>query len=243
MLLPNRTVSALLIGLGLTVASSANATLYSFDIDHPPGSASAGDVTTFSAAYNDVTQQLSFSSTIARQDGYLADGFWLVLSDGPNPKHHFNEYSIFYGDGTTGNLTSYVYNGENSANSWHTPGEFIQSFAGGLSVDISVTDEVTYGFSIDTSFINAYVPATPGTNDWDGASFAANIGIWYHPAVFSGTTAYNQDGSLAAFPVQRGGWYDTRNQTSTVSAPEPAVLSILAAGLLAVGFSRRKSRI
>lgn len=235
-----KTTAGLLLAVGLGAATSASATVFSFDINNPPGSTSAGDVTHFSASYNDASQHLSWSSTIARQSGNLADGFWLVLSDGPNPKSHYNEYAIFYGDGNTGNLTSYVYNGVNSASSWNTPGEFIQSFAGGLTVDNSVADEVTFSFSIDVSAINAYTPTTPGTNDWDGAAFAEKIGIWYHPVVFGGSgPSYNADGSLASFPVARNGWYDTSNQM-TMTVPEPAMALLMLTGLLGVISVRRR---
>ena len=195
-------------------------------------------MTSFSAAYNDATQQLTWSSTIHEAGGNLADGFWLVLSDGPNPKNNFNEYAIFYGDSNTGNLTSYVYNGANSASSWNNPGEFIQSFA--LTTDTSVANEVTFSFSIDVSGLNAHVPATPGTNDWDGASFASQIGIWYHPVVFGAAPTYNADDSLASFRVSKNGWYDTSDQDTVV--PVPAAAWLFASGLIGlIGVSRRRS--
>jgi len=234
-----KSFKAFVIVSSLTIATQARAISYMYDTDNPPGSAAAGDVTNFLTTYKTVTEQLTFSSTIKKESGHLADGFWLVLSDGPNPKHHYNEYAIFYGDGITGNLTSYVYSGENNANSWQTPGEFIQAFASAVTVDNSVTDEVTYGFSIDVSFINAYVPVSPGINEWDGAQFGGQLGVWFHPAEFTSTPTYNNE-SLASFPVSRGGWYDTAFQQSTV-VPEPAISLLLITGLIGmVGRRRRK---
>lgn len=230
-----KSVTAIALTAGLLAATQASATTYHYDIANPPGSDGAGDVTFFSATYNDVSEQLSWSSTIQTENGFLADSFWLVISDGPNPKNHLEEYAIFYGDGNTGNLTSYVYDGQNNAGSWTNPGKFIQSFAGGLTVDTSTTNEVTFSFSIDASNINAYA----NTADWDGAAFAEKIGIWYHPAVsgFNDPT-YNPDGSLASFPVAAQGWYDTSNQTTTV--PVPAAAWLLVSGLIGLlGVSRR----
>lgn len=227
------------LALGLVASSQASATIFTYDITNPPGSDGAGDVTAFSTSYNDVTQQLSWSSTVAESSGNLADGFWLVLSDGPNPKDNVNEYAIFYGDSHTGNLTSYVYNGANSSSSWSTPGELIQSFAGGLSFDSSVAGENTFSFSIDASFINAYVPTTPGTNDWDGASFGESIGIWYHPALFGANPTYNPDGSLASFPVAKGSWYDTSDRDTT-TVPAPAIPLLLITGLIGMIAIKRR---
>ncbi len=234
-----KTFCTFVIAAGLLASTQAGATAYTFNIDNPPGSASAGDITNFSTSYQTGTEQLSFSSTIKRDNGNLAEGFWLVLSDGPNPKSHYNEYAIIYGDANTGNLSTYVYNGVNSSNSWNTPGEFIQSSVGGLNVDNSVADEVTFSFSIDASFINAYTPTTPGTNEWDGVKFNENIGIWYHPAIFSSAPTYNNDGSLSSFSVSRGGWYDTANRQASVSAP--AMVLLMISGLMGMVVMKRRS--
>lgn len=230
-----------LIGLalaaGLFSATQASATTYHYEINNPPGSDNAGDVTFFSATYNDVSQQLSWSSTIQTANGNLANGFWLVLSDGPNPKNQVDEYAILYGDGLSGNLTSYVYSGENNAASWQTEA-FLESFVGALNVDSSVLDEVTFSFSIDASNINGYA----NNADWDGVAFAEKIGIWYHPAVFGGNgPTYDQANELLSFPVAEGGWFDTSGQTTTTVVPVPAAAWLFVGGLVGLaGVSRRK---
>lgn len=237
----NKSLMCLAFIAGTATAPQVGATTYTYDILNPPGSDAAGNVASFSTSYDDVTQQLTWSSTIEEVGGNLANGFWLVLSDGPNPKNHVNEYAIFYGDATSGNITSYVYNGVNSSNSWFTPGEFIQSFAGGLSVDNSVAGERTMSFSLDVSGINGYVPMNGDPNDWDGAAFANKIGIWYHPALLGTGASYNPDGSLSSFQVAKGGWYDTSNQMTTV-VPVPAAVWLFGSGLIGlIGVSRRRA--
>lgn len=234
-------IAGLALAGGLLASGAADATVYAFDVNNPNGSTGAGDVTYFGAQYATGAEQLSLTSTIAENNGHLANGFWIVISDGPNPKSNYNEYAIFYGDGLTGDLTSYVYNGANSASSWNTPGEFIQTFSNAVSVDTSVAGEVTFDLTIDVSGINAYTPTTPGNNDWDGAQFGEKIGIWYHPVVFSGSgPTYNMDGTLASFSYDKQSWYDTKGKYTT--APEPAMGMLLALGLFGMVAARRRMK-
>jgi hypothetical protein len=220
--------------------TQANAASYLYEVENPtPSSKKAGKISSFSTIYDDVTEQLSFKSTIQRANGNLANGFWLVLSDGPNPKTYINEYAIIYGDGNTGNLTSYVYDGTNSSNSWEWSDGFIQSFAGDLNVT-STTNEVTFDFSIDASAINAYTPKTRVNygNDWDGVSFGENIGIWYHPTIFKRNAAYDNNGLLTSFPVRKSGWYDIEDGKTTpilpdvTPVPAPAAAWLIFVGLI-----------
>ena len=80
--------------IGLFFSGIASATVYSYSIDNPSGSTGAGDITHFSASYDDVSENLTWSTTIQEAGGFLADGFWMVLSDGENPKNDVNEYAI-----------------------------------------------------------------------------------------------------------------------------------------------------
>ena len=235
--------TALLLSLGLV--SSVQAEVYTFDIDNPRGSDRAGDITNITTSYDSGSEVLNWQSTISPSGGNLADGFWLVVSGGANPKSHYNEYAIFYGDSNTGNLSAYVYNGVNSSNSWNTPGEFIQTFGGAFESETSIAGDVTFNFSIDVSGINSYVPTTPGTNAWEGAQYGEKVGIWYHPVVFNDSPTYNEDGSLSSFSYGRSGWYDTGNQLTVVTdVPEPGTLALASFGLIGmfVGRKRRNNK-
>lgn len=237
--------AALMLGLGL--ASSAQANVYNFENTNPGGNNRAGDITNITSSYDSGSEVLNWQSTISQSGGNLADGFWLVLSDGPNPKSHHNEYAIFYGDSYTGNLSAYVYSGANSSNSWNTPGEHIQTFGGAFESDTSVAGEVTFSFSIDATSLNSYVPTTAGTNEWDGASYGESIGIWYHPLVFNDAPEYNADGSLSSFSYGAFGWYDTAYEQTEVipdvtDVPEPGALALAGLGLVGMVVGRRRRK-
>ena len=236
--------SGISLVLALGLVGSAQANVNTFDINNPRGSARAGDITNIWTSYDSTSEVLTWQSSISESNGNLADGFWLVVSDGANPKSHYNEYAIFYGDSYTGNLSAYVYNGINSSSSWNTPGEFIETFGGSFESDTSAAGEVTFNFSIDVSGINGYTPTTPGTNAWDGAQFGENIGIWFHPVVFNDTPTYNADGSLSSFSYGPSGWYDTANQQTQVvsDVPESGTLALASIGLVGMIAGRRRRK-
>ena len=252
----------------LSVAMQASAVVYEYDIDDPYSFdyGTVGEISNFFTSYNDVDQQLSFSSTITAATaaninvfdnndpavndpslyvGNLPDNFWLVLSDGPDPKTNQAEYAILYGDAVSGNLTAYVYDTaafNNGAESWTLGGGFIQSFENAVTLDDSVSGQVTFDFSIDSSFINAWSPvlASGVANDWTGVAFAENIGIWYHPNMFQGAgISYDADGSITNLEVLDGTWYDVGFEATAV--PVPAAAWLFGTGLLGlVGVARRK---
>ena len=226
--------------VAILAAAPADAGRYLFSIDDPSGSARAGDIRNVSTSWNEDTNVFSWSSTIDRHNGRLADAFWLVVSDGPNPKSLHNEYAILYGDVVNNRLTAYVYNGVNSSSSWHTPGEFIEAFAGVLDVDESNDgNRRTISIAMDASTINGYTPTQPGVNDWDGLLFGERVGIWFHPLVL-GNATYDASGGLTAFNYSGSGWYDTANRSASYDVPAPAsAFLFLAFGALAVARRQR----
>ncbi len=235
-------IATIMIGMGL--ASSVQARTYNFEITdfyNSPGSDDAGDITQLSTSYNTDNEVLSWQSTIIKTNDTFANAFWLVLSDGPDPMINRNEYAIFYGDTYSGNLSAYVYNGLNNGQSWNTPGEFIQTFSGAFATDTVSSGDLIFSFSVDVSTINDYVPTSPGINNWNGALFGDNIGIWYHPVHLDKPSTYNNDGSLAAFPEIISGFYDTFDQKTTVTdVPEPGTLALASLGLVGTFIGRRR---
>lgn len=221
----------------------ANASLFSFDVDPVTGGALGNDkIDAISTSFDSVNQRFTWSTqpapvTISNPDD--VDGFWLVVNNGPNPKKsNAKELAIMYGDLDNNILSTYVYNGENNANSYLNPGILLQ------------TDTITQGsfgfsFDISTAAINGW--ASPSA-DYTGVAFDENIGIWFHFSSGSDFT-YNNNGDIIGYTFDKQGWYDVANkvaiitppETSTVQASAPSMFALLSMGLLALAWRRVKA--
>ena len=230
-----------LVGLAIAApivafASNAEASTFIYEDNQIGGNIGAGAFDSITATFDDQSQQLSWSSTLSTVNGNLANGAWLVLNDGPNPKSHVQENTMFYMDGINNKLTAYTYNGVNGSNSWKDANSvYLDSW------DLDVTDngdERTFSFDIDMSTING---STELGTDWEGTLFNEQVGIWFH-AVNNLEVAYNGDGTLQNFGYESQGWYDTSNQVAE-RVPEPSAMAGLAvAGLLAAKSLRRRQQ-
>ncbi len=235
-----RLAQGMALMLGLLFSQMSAAFYYDFNVNNPYQNAAAGHIDSVNATYDPSAQNFGWDVTFSENNGYLPNGFWLVVSDGENPKNNVNEYSILYADTVNNVVSAYLYNGQNSSNSWNTPGEFIKTYQGVLNV-VDSANTRTISMNLDVSDINNYTPANGDPNDWDGVSFDENIGVWFHPVNLV-NVAYNPDNSLSAFSYNRSGWYDTANQNAnTVSTPLPGgLLLFLVGGFAARCFLREK---
>ncbi|MEM9422768.1 MAG: hypothetical protein AAF986_09730, partial [Pseudomonadota bacterium] len=121
--------------------------------------------------------KINFKSEVVKSgnDGRIG-GFWLVVSDGPNPKNQIGEYAILYGDLINNRITAYEYNGDNNATSFIDPGNFLQTFENPFTINQS---NGHVDFEIDVTSINM-APLGP---EWDGVNFGVGthkIGVWFH---------------------------------------------------------------
>jgi len=211
----------------LFAMAPAHAGTFVFEKSNPNGfgNPNVGQNTYIKSTYNENTEIFTWESTFTRNqtNSNLAEGAWLVVSDGDNPKANNDEYAIFYLDGVNDVVTAYNYDGTNSPNSYQA-GTLLGTYA--LDVSDNGPDERTFKFSLDATDINSN---TSFGSDWKGVGFGENIGVWYH-GVDPLSVAYNTDGSLANFSVPAQGWYDVSNKTTT-EIPEPG--SIAALGLFA----------
>ena len=206
-------------------------------------------ITSFLATYNENTQLLNLDVEFDRNTDN-PDGFWLVINDGPNPSLVQNEHAIFYFDaGATGsaNVTAYSYNGDQSFDSYVNPGQLLSSSLTSSELNGEATylgDTSIFSLTADVSIINdaANFPQFGLDEDWKGAKFGENAGIWFHPVTYEDgpQPTYNSDGGLESFPITStafSGWIDIGNAPTV---PEPS--SILLAFTTLAFFSTRRKR-
>ncbi len=180
------------------------------------------------ASYNEATGDFSWVVDFA---GAAADGGWLVVSPGANPKNSSTELGIAYLDAASGDVWVYAYNGQNNAASYsQTP--FLAYFEDAYT---TVGDVATLAFN--ATDINAALDT--------GFAFGERIGIWYHP---SANVSVNGDsGGLTSFSASQNGWLDTNwdgdcdnpNNGCITTVPEPGSLPLIMMGGAILALRRR----
>ena len=208
--------------------SAFAALLYSYEAG--PGNFGNGSLDADKRSYNSITASyhskgfLSFGTDFGDA---RADGFWLVINNGPNPKYHRGELAIFYGHLGSKRLYAYEYDGNNSPNSWNTLGNQLEYFG-----NVIQRDDESFNFRIDVRDLNSRTDIGP---NWTGAQFGEQVGIWYHPTW--GTKMPHPFG----FSYKKQGWFDVANRTTTVTeVPEPGTIALFGSALLGLFGLRRK---
>ncbi len=266
-----RSVFSALLGLGLfALPSLVNATVYQYDVTNPPHNGGAGDIDSIGTTYDSATHELTFQTSVTGNGTYTPNGFWVVLSDGPNPKGISDQLPIVYLDasksfdaagaftGIEPTLSAYAYNGQNGFTSYSTPGVGLISSLGSnwnaanvVTASGDATNR-TFSFSIDTSLLdNASAVGTIYAADgqafnpanWEGAGYNSQIGVWFHATDTGGVDpTYNASGYLtsATYAAQSG--VDNSYQGTTV-VPEPSSALLFAiAGMVLVHRRSRRFR-
>jgi len=263
-IISTKTLSVLTLACAGFLSANANATLFNFETTMPTTSnAKAGDVQSINSTFDNVSQQFSWSHVIADDtDNVAANGFWLVVSNGPEPKTKAGQYAILYGDQAASRLTAYEYSGENNGNSFAQPGNFLGSWD--LNSTRNAEDNATeVSFMLDATSINgAYTgdcSTATGNCDttaanwdsslWQGVAFDENIGYWFHNFNNSEFSYASIDGNqeITGFDHGATSFYDKENLTAvsnngeTVDVPVPASLPLFGLAIAAFFYGRRKA--
>lgn len=213
-----------------------------------------GKIDSIETTFNNATNRLTYDVTFdkVKSTDSKTSGYWLALSDGPNPKGTEGELAILYFDASSSSnpvLTAYGYNGVNGDNSYkdgkaaagtQAPDFILSSKTSSSWInDLSVShvgSKTRMKFDIDATSINNRVPLYGGS-DWEGAEFGNKIGIWFHQ-VRGLNTSYNSNGSLKTFSYTNAGYLDGSNLQAV---PEPATMLALGAGCAMIARRRRKA--
>lgn len=198
----------------------------------------------FALMYNPGSKALNLSVSYTKNKS-TPDGFWFVVSDGPDPKDNANEYAIFYFDatGSSAVVSAYVYDGKNSGDSWKNPGNLLassQNSGSGITASSSFSgDKSTFAFTADVGRINdrsEWPSSYHLDKDWDGAQFDEKVGVWFHTFTVDKDPKYNHDGSLKQLKIDKDDYFDVNHQQA-VPEPSAFLMSLIGATLL---IARRK---
>ena len=217
----------------LMASAPAFATTFTFDQSNLGQNAAAGFNKSITTSFSNESDLFKWSATFKENNGTLADGAWLVVNDGPNPKGHTSESVIFYLDGLAKKVSLFEYSGKNNSSS-----SLSNKYLGSLALNVSDSgNERTFSFSRDMTDINNLM--TLGSN-WKGTAFANTVGIWHH-GVAGLSTAYDNTGKLTQFNYTTSGWYDVSNKKTT-AVPEPATAASLGLFAIAGAFIKRRKQ-
>jgi len=174
---------------------TANATVFAVDY-HDAGVWNAYD-----------TENEAYAMKFRADQG--KDGFWLVVTDGNNPKGDGSSHAILYGDFKNNRITAYAYDGRNSSESYQNGdllGTFENAFTpGGIEPEFGY--ELTM-FSLDVSEINGLL----GDN-FEGVSLGEKAGIWFHQSAGS-NFEYDADGSIVQYTFDNQMFLDRGNDAT-----------------------------
>lgn len=237
-------------GVSLLATASAQATVHNYVTNDPvldgtTGNTAAGTVSFLQSSFDDVLQKFTWNVTFSDGVAKDTDGYWLVVSPGAMPQGTMGEFGIIYFDASTSitnpTVTVYRYNGLNDASSYLNPADLLASTLTPMQTTIMASGSEsagarTFNLMLDASTINSlYGPPTFPL--WEGVTFGAEIGIWFHPTA-STLTSYSGNALSFFGHLGPGGWYDGEHITTFIPSAGTGLLMGLG-GLLAARRRRR----
>lgn len=219
----------------------------------------AGDLRSVRARFDGSSGELSFRAVFSDR---RADGFTLVLNDGPDAAGAVGRFAMLHLDATRNHkggdvrLSAYAYNGKNRSGFRDgdaiTPGaqtpDLIHSFLDrswirSLSSRNVGASKRVMKFTIDASAILAHTPLHGEAADWFGIGFASRLGIWLR--TYDGLrTVYNDDGSIKRWRRGSTGFLDGTNLATSdeviVIIPMPGAAGMALLGVGGLALRRRR---
>ena len=246
----------------LVCATYSHAIVYTYDGPGVGYNNAAGEALDIIGKYDSTAELFSWSATFGRNSsGKLANGYWLVVSNGPNPKvlAPGSELAIFYVDARASkkSIAAYRYDIDKGEASYQDPGAFLGSFTGLSVVNSADHNTRTVSFNdLDVSGINAAL------ND-PGVSFANKIGIWMHPVVLNKHAEYygkkagdgHKPGMIKDWQHNSQGWYESEGECTSGfnkpdcegggvggEVPEPSTMLLFLTAALSLGTIAQRLR-
>ena len=200
-----------------------------------------------SYSFNDATNQFSLDFEVDAPSSI--DGFWIVVSEGPQPYHlNSGEYAILYSD--LNDVWAYQYEtsvagvgGVNVA----FDGTLLAQYSSAVTTTVGAT-RTTYSMSLDLDSLNS---RTDLGADWKGVSYGRKIGTWLHgtentfahcPKDAAGAPIYTDASGLSCFRANNWtGWDESNRDTNVVPLPAAGWMLLAGLGGLAAASRRRKS--
>ena len=224
-------------------AGSASGALFQWNSNGAGQDNSGGTISSINSTFNSSSKVFTWDVSYSNGATADTDGFWLVVSPGPNPKGHAHEFGIIYFDASSiGNtkVTVYRYNGQNADNSFTNPGHLLASSLNPMDTQIlshsasQMGATRSFSVSINASVINSLF--TPPTYpDWTGIEFGNKIGVWFHSGK-GRDTACGANGGVTRFSYGGQGWRDLCDQRT---GPTPGALRRAGAGWVLAARRRR----
>ncbi|MCX6855265.1 MAG: PA14 domain-containing protein, partial [Verrucomicrobia bacterium] len=188
--------------------------------------------------YNTGTKRFTYDTTFVQKAGQRLDGFYIVLSSGPEPTNN-TQSAILYVDLFNRNspkASMYVYNynlqnnvfGQDSNISYtnskllassQTTNSPIQLWAteSGSTLQVRITADLTAVNNFATPAYSTYGL----TSSWEGFAFSNTAGIWSHYYNLLGAPTYNASFQLTSWPLdsaaQGFSYLDTHNVSPIIT--------------------------
>lgn len=245
------------------MGSAAHAGFWRYTHSNP----SSSWIKSIQTEYDPVSKRFLWDFTA----GSSVNGYWLVVSPGPNPKGYAGELAILYLDANaltanstiTPKLTVYGYNGQNGILSYmdgsqaagvQAPDRIFSSLnpdTTGTIMQLSASDNGglrRFTVELDASIIQDHTPLYNGGAmgvEWTGVAFGAQLGAWFHPSAGTstsyGTNSGNPDFNWLTNFTYTGQSSFDTMNLSTQYVPAPGAIALL--GLAGfVGSRRRRGR-